>query len=75
MSTRRGREPQGLRLALLTLRGVYSPTHYYVRVSRAAILHRHRALLHRLCALLHMHWALLLRVWALLLRLWALLHG
>ena len=22
---------------------MYSPTHYYVRVSRAAILHRHRA--------------------------------
>ena len=36
-ATRRGREPRGLRLALLRLRGVYSPTHYYVRVSRAAI--------------------------------------
>ena len=41
MSTRRGREPQGLRPVLLRLRGVYSPTHYYVGVSRAAILHRH----------------------------------
>ena len=68
MSTRHGREPQGLRPALLRLRGVYSPTHYYVRVSRAEILHRHWALLHKLWALLH-------RLWALLHRLWALLHG
>ena len=35
-ATRRGREPQGLRPAPLRLRGVYNPTHYYVRVSRAA---------------------------------------
>ena len=44
-----GRSPRGPRAALQRLRGVYSPTHYYVRVSRAAsftgvcLLHRHRA--------------------------------
>src|SRR3990170_136346 len=30
-----GGSPRGPRAALLRLRGVYSPTHYYVRVSRA----------------------------------------
>ena len=30
-------------MALRRLRSEYSPTHKYVRVSRAAILHRHRA--------------------------------
>src|SRR3954468_14589404 len=50
-ATGRGREPQGLRPALLRLRGVYSPTHYYVRVSQAVsftgvgLLHRLRAFL------------------------------
>ena len=44
-----GGSPRGPRAALRRLRGVYSPTHYYVRVSRAAsftgirLLHRHRA--------------------------------
>src|SRR3954465_4572741 len=53
-ATGRGREPQGLRSALLRLRGVYSPTHYYVRVSRAVsftgagLLHRLRAFLLRI---------------------------
>src|SRR3954462_2076445 len=31
----------GLRPAPLRLRGVYSPTHYYVRVSRGGELHKH----------------------------------
>ena len=30
-------------MALLRLRGVYNPTHYYVRVSRGGKLHRHWA--------------------------------
>ena len=38
-----GGSPRGPRAALRRLQGVYSPTHYYVRVSRGGKLHRHWA--------------------------------
>ena len=38
-----GGSPRGQRAALLRLWGVYSPTHYYMRVSRGGELFRHSA--------------------------------
>ena len=40
-ATRRGREPQGLRLALLRLRGVYSPNSLLRDSVTGDELHRH----------------------------------
>ena len=68
MSTRHGREPQGLRPALLRLRGVYSPNSLLRESVTGGDSSQAPGLLHRL-------WAFLLRLRALLLMLWALLHG
>ena len=43
VSTRRGREPQGLRPALLRLRGVYSPNSLLRESVTGGELHRHWA--------------------------------
>ena len=74
MSTRHGREPQGLRPALLRLQGVYNPNSLLRESVAGGDSSQAPDLLHRLWAFLLRLWALLLRLWALLLRLWALLH-
>ena len=68
MSTRRGREPQSLRPALLRLRGMYSPNSLLRESVTGGDSSQAPGLLYRLWAFLH-------RLWALPHRLWALLHG